>query len=88
MESSRKEREVIRLGPMPLREDSEERGDYTVGDSPWRLSGLSHILGAPAWCHEQERQAPLASWRSLDLTGGLWEAWTALKRSTRVLACS
>ena len=44
---SRKGRETIRSGLVPLGGDSEEKGDYTSRDSPWGVSVSSHILGAP-----------------------------------------
>ena len=55
MESGRKGRKLIRLGPVPLREYSEEEGDYMDRDNPWRISILSHMLG---------KRVPLARWRS------------------------
>lgn len=44
---SRKERKAIRLGPVPLNGDSEEKGEYMVGDPRWGVSSESHRLGAP-----------------------------------------
>ena len=32
---------------MPLNGDSEEKGEYMVGDPPWGVSSESHRLGAP-----------------------------------------
>lgn len=55
-----KVREVIWSGPMPLRGDSEEKGDYMDGDPHWRVSGLSHILGAPASKSDREDKSRLA----------------------------
>ena len=40
--SVRKLRKIIRLGPVPLGEDSEEKGDYTGRHPPWGVSALSH----------------------------------------------
>lgn len=37
--SGRKGRDVIRSGPLPLRGETEEVGDYTGGDPPWGVSG-------------------------------------------------
>ena len=47
MEPGRKGREVIRLGPVPQRGDSEEKGEYMGRDQPWGVSSLNHILRAP-----------------------------------------
>lgn len=38
MESGRKGRQVIRLGPEPLERDSEENKDYTGRDPPQAVS--------------------------------------------------
>ena len=48
MESGTKEREVIRSVPVPLGEDSEEKGDYMGRGSPWGVSSSSHLLEATA----------------------------------------
>ena len=63
MELCRKVKEVIRS----LGEDSEEKGDYMDGDSPGRVSGLSHILDAPALRSDIGKVSPL-SWLE-----GLWD---------------
>ena len=41
----KKGRKTIRLTPVPLREDSELKGDYTGRDPPWGVSGLNQRLG-------------------------------------------
>ena len=46
-ELGRKGKEMIRLGLVPLGEDSEEKGDYTGIDIHWRVSSLSNILDDP-----------------------------------------
>ena len=52
---------------MSLGGDSEEKGDYTGGDSPpWRVSGLSHILGIPVLGSNTGKTSPLASWRATE----------------------
>lgn len=38
---------MIRLGPVPLRGDSEEKEDYTGRYLPWGVSSSSHRLDAP-----------------------------------------
>lgn len=38
---------MIRLEPMPQREDSEEKGGYKGRDLPWRVRGSNQRLGAP-----------------------------------------
>ena len=63
-ELSRKGREVIRLGPVPLRGDSEEKGDYMSRDPPWRVSGVSHILGDTALGTNTGETSSLAGWRA------------------------
>ena len=47
MELGRKRR-VFGAGPVPLKGDSEEKGDYPVRDRHWGVSSWSHILGTPA----------------------------------------
>ena len=44
---------------MPLGGDSEEKGDYTGGDPPWRVSGLSHTLGTPVLMSDTGKVRPL-----------------------------
>ena len=34
---------------MPLGVNSEEKGDYTDGDTLWGVNGLSLILGSSGW---------------------------------------
>ena len=43
----RKGKEMIRLGLVPLGEDSEEKGNYTGIDIHWRVHSLSNILDDP-----------------------------------------
>lgn len=70
MESSRKGRETIRLGPLPLGGDSEEEGIYTGRDSPgekvvWvalALSSYTREDNYPCWLEVLIR-----------LPGGLWK---------------
>lgn len=38
---------MIRLGLVPLGEDSEEKGDYTGIDIHWRVHSLRNILDDP-----------------------------------------
>lgn len=54
---SRKEREVTRSGPLPLRGDSEEKGDYMDRVPPQELSNSNHILHntAQAVASEKDR---------------------------------
>lgn len=44
MESGRKGRKVIRLGPVPLGRDSEEKGEKNRQTLPWGVRGDSHIM--------------------------------------------
>ena len=93
MESGRKGIvEVIRLGPVPPGEDSEEKGDYMGGDLPWGVSSLRHILGAPDLRSDKGKMT--LPHPCLWLVGGpvglirrLWETWTLLMRHTKMLAC-
>ena len=43
---------------MPLGGNSEKKGDYVDGDPLWRVSGLSHILGALALRSDREEKSP------------------------------
>ena len=45
-ESSQKQRQAIRSGPMPLGGDSEEKDNYKE-DLPWGVSSSSYILDTP-----------------------------------------
>ena len=45
---SKKGREAIKLEPLLVGEDSEQKGDYMGGDLSWGVSGSSHILSAQA----------------------------------------
>ena len=59
MESGRKGRKVIRLGPVCLGGDSEEQGDFTGGEPPWGVSHGSHTLGATAQGFDARKTSPL-----------------------------
>ena len=48
MESGRNLKETVRYWTMPLGVNSEEKLEYTDGDTLWGVSGLSLILGSPA----------------------------------------
>lgn len=61
---SKKGRNAIRLGPVPLRGDSEEERDYMGRNTPWGVSRLSHRLGVPVLGPAQRRQILLAGWRT------------------------
>lgn len=65
-------REVIWSGPVPLWEDSEEKGDYMDGDPLWRVSGLSHILVHWPWGLTGKTN-PLTGWKPVWLTEGPWK---------------
>ena len=75
---------------MTLGEDSEEKGDYVVRDPPWGVSGSSHRLGSQhredTGILHREDEPPWLVGGTLRLTGGLWEAWTLLRRSLCPLA--
>lgn len=62
---------MICSGPVPLWGDSEEKGDYKDGDPLWKVSGLSHILGALALGSDREVKSP--DWKPVWLTEGLWK---------------
>lgn len=47
MELGRNGREVIGLGPVPLRGNSVEKEDHMGKDPPWGVSCSSRILGTP-----------------------------------------
>ena len=59
-ELGKKGSEAIRSGSVSLAGDKEEEGDYTGGDIPWVVSGLSHILGAPGLASETRKMSPLS----------------------------
>lgn len=68
VESGRKGREQIRLGPEPLGRNSEYKGDY-MGGYPLRgKSESSHILGNPVLGFDTRKKA---AWRPVGLAGGL-----------------
>lgn len=73
---SRKGREPIRSGLVPLEKDREEGINYIGGDPPWIGGGLSHILAAPALGPDTRKMCSLACLvgKSMGLTRGLWEA--------------
>ena len=62
--SDRKERKVIRLGPVLLEGDSEEKGDYMGRDPHWGVSGLRHRLGTPLLGSYTGEMSPLAGQRT------------------------
>ena len=64
MELRKKGKEAIRLGPVPLGGDSEEKGDYGSGDPPWRVSSSSHILMAPVLMSNTGKTSSLAGRRA------------------------
>lgn len=80
---SRKGREPIRSGFVPLEEDTEEGINYMSGDPPWRGGGLNHILAATALGPDTRKMCSLV-WlvgRPMGLTRGLWEDWNPFVRS-------
>ena len=72
---SRKGREPIRSGLVPLEEDTEEGINYMGGDPPWIGGGLSHILAAPALGPDTRKMCSLVCLvgKPMGLTRGLWE---------------
>ena len=52
---------MIRLGPVSLGGDSEEKGDYMGRDPPWGVSDSSYILDAPVLWSATRKKSPL-SW--------------------------
>ena len=52
---------MIRLGPVPPGEDSEEKGDYAGRRPPWGVSALSHMLSILALESCAEDTSPLAA---------------------------
>ena len=66
MELCKRGRKAIGSGPVPLGEDSEEKGDYTGRDSPWGQGSLRQILGSPALGSDT---------RKMSLVGGLEGLW-------------
>ena len=63
---------MIRSGLVSLEVDLQEKADYRGGESSWRGSGSSHILGVPALGSDTGNS--LASWALLGLTGRLYSA--------------
>ena len=81
---SRKGREAISLGPVPLGVDSKEKGDYRGRDPPWGVSGGCPSLGV----QQKEDKPPWLFGGLLGLKGELWKAWTALVKSRQRFAYS
>ena len=59
MESCRKRRETIRLGPVTLGRDSKEKRDHKGRHPPWGVSNLHHILGSPGLGSDKGQNCPL-----------------------------
>lgn len=88
MESCKKGREVIGLGPVPLEGDSEEKRDFTGRDLSWGVSSSSHMLGVPAQGSGTGKLSFFAGWRaggphrrpvgSLDFACELWACTSLL----------
>ena len=66
---------MIRLEPMPHREDSEEKGGYKGRDLPWRVRGSNQRLGAPILGSYTGGGGGLVGGQQR-LTVGLREIWT------------
>ena len=61
MELSKKGRQAIMSGSLPMGGDIEEEGDYLGGDILWVVNDSGHILGAPILGYETRKTGPL-SW--------------------------
>ena len=88
-ESGKKRRHEIKSVPLPLKGDSEEKGDHVSSNPPWGVHGLSNNIGCPSlgvW--HREGKSPQLVGEPLGLTGGLWEAWTPPTRTVCPLAHS
>ena len=92
MESCKKGREVIRLGPVPLEGDLAEKRDFTGGDLSWGASSSSHMLGVPAQGSGTGKLSSFAGWRagghhrravgSLDFACELWACTSLLLKQS------
>lgn len=51
---------MIRLGPVPLREDPEEKEDYTGRDPPWGAGGRVKYSMSQPWGQNTGKTSPLA----------------------------
>lgn len=69
---------MIRLGPVPLRGDSEEKEDYT-GSQQFK----PQIGRSSAGILHREDKPPCLVGGLLGPTRGLWEAWIPLVKSMR-----
>lgn len=60
MESGRKERKVIRSGPMPLGEDTKVGGMelHRFRDPPYGVRGMNYVLGTPAMESNTSKTSP------------------------------
>ena len=59
MESGRMGREEIRAGPVALGRDMRGGEFHGLGDCPWGVSGLSHILGTSTPGSNKGKMSPL-----------------------------
>lgn len=72
MESGRMGREEMRAGPVALGRDMRGGEFHGLGDCPWGVSGLSHMVGVPSLeSAHQENESPLLARKPVGLTGGL-----------------
>lgn len=58
-ETGKKGKQAIRLGPVTLGGDLEEKGDYMGKGPPCRVRGSSHILDASALGSNKGKMSPL-----------------------------
>lgn len=85
MELGRKRR-AFGSGPVPLKGDSEEKGDY-MGEDPWEISSWSHILGTPAKRYNKRKTNPSAFWRASGTNSRAVGRETPLRKSVPALPC-
>ena len=70
------------------RRDTEEEGDYAAGGLLWGANSESHRFTAPILVSHAGEMSPRLVGGPEWLTGGKWVAWTLLRRSVGMLACS
>ena len=73
---------MISSEPVSQGGDSEGKADYMGRDPPWGVEGFKPHIGCPSpGVQHRGDKLPWLVGGPVGLTGGLWEAWTLLRRS-------